>query len=196
MVIRAVFCRSYIVQGILAWLCLGCHWGKLLLSCLLSLHYIIATFSQLVGPPVGGALFDRFGIRGPCVFGLMAISVDLIGRLLLIERREALVWGFDPAAASSGHASDSASCADSRYGTFTTETGLSDESGRQASHTSVFRETGSTDPLQNRKAGTHGTPKFDTRDDPIPFLQVIRGLVMSSRAVTAVVNSLVYGYVA
>ena len=54
--------------------------------------------SQLVGPPAGGALFKRFGIRGPCIFGIVVISVDLIGRLLLIERREALALGFDPAA--------------------------------------------------------------------------------------------------
>jgi len=151
---------------------------------------------QLVGPPVGGALFDRFGIRGPCIFGIMAILVDLIGRLLLIERREALAWGFDPAAsinASSVHASDSASHADHHYGTFTTETGLLGQSGRQALRTSVFGETGSTDSLLDRAAGAHGALSFHTRDDPIPFLRVIRGLFMSSRAVAAVVNSLVYG---
>jgi hypothetical protein len=151
-------------------------------------------FSQLVGPPVGGALFNRFGIRGPCIFGVMVISVDLIGRLLLIERKEALALGFDPAAritACSEHAPDSASHADPHYGTFAVETGLPGESGQQALHTSVVGETGSTDTLLDR-----GAMKFHTRDDPIPFLQVIRGLFTSSRAVAAVVNSLVYGYVA
>lgn len=151
---------------------------------------------QLVGPPVGGALFDRFGIRGPCVFGIMIISVDLIGRSLLIERSEALAWGFDPAAsidASPDHASDSASYADPHYGTFTTETGLPDERGRQASHASVFGETGPTDTLLDREAGAHAALKFHTPDDPIPFHRIIKGLFMSSRAVAAVVNSFVYG---
>jgi DHA1 family solute carrier family 18 vesicular amine transporter 1/2 len=129
----------------------------------------------------------------------MVISVDLIGRLLLIERREALAWGFDPTAdidAFSDHASDSAGYADPWYGTFTTETGLPGESGRQSSQTSIFGETGSTDTLLDREAGAHGALKFHTRDDPVPFLRVIRGLFMSSRAVAAVVNSFVYGYVA
>ena len=129
----------------------------------------------------------------------MAISIDLIGRLLLIERREALAWGFDPAAntnTSFVHASDSAGHADRRYGTFTTETGLLGQSGSQALHTSVFEETGPTDTLLDREAGAHGALKFNTRDDPVPFLRVIKGLFMSSRAVAAVVNSLVYGYVA
>jgi MFS family permease len=57
--------------------------------------------SQLIGPPVGGALFDRFGIRGPCLFGIIVIAIDLMCRLLLIERREALVGGFDPVASVS-----------------------------------------------------------------------------------------------
>jgi hypothetical protein len=159
----------------------------------------MATFSQLVGPPVGGALFNRFGIRGPCIFGIMVISVDLIGRLLLIERREALALGFDPAAsisASSDHASDSAGHADPHYGTFAVPAGLPGESGQQALHTSVIGETSSTDTLLDRESGARGAMKLHTRDDPRPFLQIIRGLFTSSRAVAAVVNSLVYGYVA
>lgn len=123
----------------------------------------------------------------------------MIGRLLLIERREALAWGFDPAASinvSFDHVSAPASYLDPHYGTFTTESGLLGESGRQAPHTSVFGETGSTDTLLDREAGAQGAPEFHPRDDPIPFLQVIRGLFTSSRAVAAVVNSFVYGYVA
>jgi DHA1 family solute carrier family 18 vesicular amine transporter 1/2 len=161
---------------------------------MLSALHITVMFSQLVGPPVGGALFDRFGIRGPCIFGIMVISVDLIGRLLLIERREALALGFDPAAlrnsASSNHAPESA-----HYGTFAVEAGLPSESGQQALHTSAIGETGSTDILLDGEFGVHGAMKSHTQDDPIPFLQVIRGLFTSSRAVAAVVNSLVYGYV-
>jgi hypothetical protein len=130
----------------------------------------------------------------------MVISVDLIGRLLLIERSEALALGFDPAAsisASSDHASDSAtSHANPHYGTFAVEAGLPGESGQQALHTSVIGETGSTVTLLDRESSAQGAIKFHTQDDPIPFLQVIRGLFTSSRAVAAVVNSLVYGYVA
>ncbi len=142
--------------------------------------------SQLVGPPAGGALFKRFGIRSPCIFGVVVISVDLIGRLLLIERREALALGFDPAAsisASSGHASDSASHAVPHYGTFAVEAGLTGE-------------TSPTDNLLDRESRALGAMKIHPRDDPIPFLQVIRGFFTSSRAVAAGMNSLVCGYVA
>ncbi|KAF9260826.1 MFS general substrate transporter [Marasmius fiardii PR-910] len=50
----------------------------------------------LIGPPVGGALYDRFGFRGTCLFGVIAAIVDLIARLIVIERKYALKWGFDP----------------------------------------------------------------------------------------------------
>lgn len=150
---------------------------------------------QLVGPPVGGALFDRFGIRGPCIFAIMVISVDLIGRLLLIERREALALGFDPAViiGASDHDLDSATHADPHRGTFAVEVGLPRESGRQAFYTSIIGETGSTDALLDRESSASGAMKFHTRDDPIPFLQVISGFFASSRAVAVVMNSLIYG---
>lgn len=129
----------------------------------------------------------------------MVISVDLIGRLLLIERREALALGFDPAAsisAPSDHASDSARHTGLHYGTFAVEAGLPGESGQQALHSSVIGETDSTDTLLDRESNTRGAMKIYNQDDPIPFLKVIKGLFTSSRSVAAVVNSVVYGYVA
>ncbi|KZV61838.1 MFS general substrate transporter [Peniophora sp. CONT] len=55
------------------------------------------TLGLLLGPPVGGALFSRFGFRGPCIFGVIVTMVDLVGRLLIIERKDAIRYGFDPA---------------------------------------------------------------------------------------------------
>ena len=55
-------------------------------------------FSLLLGPPVGGALYKPFGIRGPIIFGICVTLLDLLGRLLIIERKDALRWGYDPAA--------------------------------------------------------------------------------------------------
>ena len=52
----------------------------------------------LVGPPVAGALYDRFGFHGPFIFGIIVTAVDLIGRFLIIERKHAIQWGVDPAA--------------------------------------------------------------------------------------------------
>jgi DHA1 family solute carrier family 18 vesicular amine transporter 1/2 len=148
---------------------------------------------------VGGALFDRFGIRGPSLFGIVVISIDLFGRLLLIERREALAWGFDPLTnsninASCDHAPITSDNAGPQYGTFTAETGLPGQRGQQSSHISVSGEADSTDPLLNRElADAHGAPPAHIQHEPISLLKVVRGLCMSSRAMAAVVNSLVYG---
>ncbi|PCH33242.1 MFS general substrate transporter [Wolfiporia cocos MD-104 SS10] len=50
----------------------------------------------LVGPPVAGALFSRFGFHGPFIFGIVVTMVDLVGRLFIIERKDALRWGARP----------------------------------------------------------------------------------------------------
>jgi hypothetical protein len=156
-----------------------------------------ATSSQLIGPPVGGALFDRFGIRGPSLFGILVISIDLIGRLLLIERREALAWECDPVAdmsASYEHDPISSDYAGPQYGTFTSETGLSDQRGLQVSHISAARGADSTDSLLDRETvDAHEALLVHIPHEPISLLKVIRGLCMSSRAMAAVVSSLVYG---
>ena len=52
----------------------------------------------IIGPPVGGVLYGRFGYRAPLVFGELCTLFDLIGRLLIIERKEAVTWGVDLAA--------------------------------------------------------------------------------------------------
>ncbi|KAI0358937.1 MFS general substrate transporter [Trametes cingulata] len=44
----------------------------------------------LIGPPVSGALDERFGFRGPFIFGIIVTAIEFIGRLLIIERKEAI----------------------------------------------------------------------------------------------------------
>ena len=53
---------------------------------------------SLVGPPVAGILYQRWGFKAPFVFGIIITAVDLVARLLLIERHEAMRWGVDPMA--------------------------------------------------------------------------------------------------
>lgn len=50
----------------------------------------------VLGPPIGGALYERFGFRGPFVFGIIFSVADLIGRFVIIERAESIKWGVDP----------------------------------------------------------------------------------------------------
>lgn len=52
----------------------------------------------LAGPPIGGALYSHFGYRAPFICGIAVAFFDLIGRLLIIERKDALRWNVDPAA--------------------------------------------------------------------------------------------------
>ena len=151
---------------------------------------LIFNNSLLIGPPVGGALFDRFGILGPCLFGIAMVSIDLFGRLLVIERREALGWGYEPNIDASDHAPNSASHVGLQYGSFTSESG---DRGHQTSHVSVPGEAHSTDSLLGPEADRLGAPAFHDYHDPISLFQVIRGLCMSSRAVAAVLNGFVYG---
>ncbi|EPQ61048.1 MFS general substrate transporter [Gloeophyllum trabeum ATCC 11539] len=99
-----VMCLARIIQGVsssvvwVAGLALLCetvpeaHVGRQLGLAMTGL-----SLGVLVGPPVGGALYHTFGYRGPFIFGIIVSVIDLIGRLLIIERKDALLWGIDPA---------------------------------------------------------------------------------------------------
>ena len=56
------------------------------------------TIGNLIAPPVAGVLYQRWGFRAPFIFGIVATAIDLLARLLLIERHEAMRWGVDPMA--------------------------------------------------------------------------------------------------
>ncbi|KAH9921390.1 uncharacterized protein B0H18DRAFT_1086101 [Fomitopsis serialis] len=38
------------------------------------------------------SLYDKFGFHGPFIFGIIITAIDLIGRLLVIERKHAILW--------------------------------------------------------------------------------------------------------
>ncbi|KAI4522902.1 MFS general substrate transporter [Schizophyllum commune Loenen D] len=57
---------------------------------------------SIVGPPVGGALYERFGFRGPFIFGIGCSVADLVGRIVIIERKDALRWAQTGAPAAPG----------------------------------------------------------------------------------------------
>lgn len=49
----------------------------------------------LIGPPVGGALYSAFGYRAPFIFGIIVTVIDFVGRLLIIERKDAVICDQD-----------------------------------------------------------------------------------------------------
>ncbi|KAI1786300.1 MFS general substrate transporter [Ganoderma leucocontextum] len=57
----------------------------------------------LVGPPIAGALDDRFGFRGPFIFGVIVTGIEFICRLLIIERKEAARWDVSLSALVESH---------------------------------------------------------------------------------------------
>jgi DHA1 family solute carrier family 18 vesicular amine transporter 1/2 len=60
------------------------------------------TIGSLLGPPVAGVLYKRWGFRAPFIFGIIVTGIDLLARLLLIERHEAMRWGIDPMEIAAG----------------------------------------------------------------------------------------------
>ncbi|KAH7918125.1 MFS general substrate transporter [Leucogyrophana mollusca] len=49
------------------------------------------SLGQLIGPPVGGALYARWGYRAPFVFGMIFTAIDFVGRLLVVEKMAAAI---------------------------------------------------------------------------------------------------------
>jgi MFS family permease len=46
----------------------------------------------MLGAPLGGILYTKFGFRGPFIFGCLLAVFDIVGRLLVIERKDAIRW--------------------------------------------------------------------------------------------------------
>ncbi|KAG2045226.1 major facilitator superfamily domain-containing protein [Suillus americanus] len=153
----------------------------------------------LVGSPAGGALYTRFGFRAPFIFGSICAVVDLLLRLLVIERSVALKWGYDPSEPSAvviKEAPDASSTPDI-----------------QLSSIPIAHVHGSTDPETNeveeptvpdksrlpnaRKLSIARRSIIDPAltQRPIPLLSVIFKLSQSPRALVALTMAFVYGLV-
>lgn len=52
----------------------------------------------VIGPPVGGGLYSRFGFRAPFIVGEICTVIDLLGRLLIIETKVIDNWNGNPVA--------------------------------------------------------------------------------------------------
>lgn len=138
--------------------------------------------SILLGPPSGGALYTRAGFRGPFIISITATAADLIARLLIIERKQAIRHGYDPAAPSAPPEElERPSVLHIIAGgpDKTLEPSGSPEDHKDAEmHTSVAGAT---------------TPAEDVKSLSLPA--ALRVLLKSSRALTVTYNTLIYGYV-
>lgn len=135
---------------------------------------------MVIGPPVGGLLYGRFGIRAPFIFGMSATFIDLVGRLLVIERKQALRWGVDPAVVKGAAPSDEG-----------VEKGTSD------SFKDAERPTMKDNEGQNN---SEVIPKDDAaivenRPKSLPLLRILSTIIKSPRAMAAVFITFIYGSV-
>lgn len=141
------------------------------------------TVGLLVGPAAGGGLYTHFGYRGPFVLGISMAVVDLIGRLLIIERKTALLYGHDPWGSA---AVDTPAPA-----TNEPSTGI-EAIPSEGAPTTVTRE--------NEKSGeSTGSAPVSQAGAPTPQLSlslpgVLLRLVKSPRALVALMGSAIFGF--
>ncbi|KAG5654297.1 hypothetical protein H0H81_005146 [Sphagnurus paluster] len=142
-------------------------------------------------PPVGGALYSALG---PFVFAMAAAVLDLIARLFIIERKDALKWGIDPKIPR-------------RVKQKTEEEGVA---GRAPVQPSPFSRPIPNDSESNMEVSMNGilapfegsisgTETFLIEDETskkgLSLPVVIMRLFQSSRASVAIFITFIYGYV-
>ncbi|KAF5377253.1 hypothetical protein D9615_006365 [Tricholomella constricta] len=193
--IYAVMCIARVLQGVgssMVWvvgLALLCDvTPEVLIGRQLGIAMGGLSAGTLIGPPVGGALYSHFGYRGPFVFGMASTFLDLIARLLLIERKDALKWGVDPKKANNGateetHDSERVTIQPSQSADGLQET--KNENNDVSEHSKHF------DSLQAAETSLSEKPQ----QKPASLLIVIVRLAKSSRALIAFIITFVYGVV-
>jgi len=140
-------------------------------------------------------LYSRFGFRAPFIFGEICTLVDLLLRLLIIERDVAIKWGYDPATGRDISATTDleASSTDDR----------SDATGPSQSrliplHSSSEQTPASVDPKEVQSAVDSCAPAANNSTvspvhKSLPILSIIWQIAKSSRARVALMVTLVSG---
>lgn len=124
-----------------------------------------------MGPSIGGALYTRFGFHGATAFGIALAFVDLVARAFIIERKDALRWGYDPSALPAPSPTDEM-----------------EQSPQDASSTAA-----TDDSRPSQASGIDLTPEVNNEKPPLSLLALFIKLCKSSRALTALGCTLVYG---
>ncbi|KAF7798599.1 hypothetical protein EIP86_009821 [Pleurotus ostreatoroseus] len=136
----------------------------------------------LIGPPVGGGLYSKFGFRGPFILSIIITAVDLIGRLFIIEKAEADAYRSE------------------------TESGILEAQPVEQDGPGTVGETLEMQPIQKNtdKADSavvssntqKATPPAALVPRPsLSLVQVVKKLLGTSRALTVLLSTLIYGYV-
>jgi MFS family permease len=161
------------------------------------------TIGLLLGAPVGGALYGAFGFRGPFIFGIIITFLDLVGRLLIIERKDALKYGYDPTASavkSSDEEADApeAKPANEKGKRETTSPSDPTESDENSTANVVPTTAGAPAVAPEQIVAEQGEAHGKLQDTPPQrpknaLLHAIIRLGKSPRAMTAYLNTLIIG---
>ena len=141
-------------------------------------------------------MYSRFGFRAPFIFGEICTLVDLLLRLLIIERDVAIKWGYDPATGRDISATTDleASSSDNRS---PDATGPSQPRPTLV-HPSSEQTPALVDPKEIPSALDSCTPAVNNSTvspvrKPLPILSVTRLLAQSSRPGVALILALMAG---
>ena len=151
----------------------------------------------MVGPPIAGALDNRFGFRGPFIFGVIITGIEFICRLLIIERKEAARWDASLSAlVESNHASrEHVNAYGATDQAVKTEGPAGGIAAQPHSEDAVV-----TEPATETAQRVPATPSEATETEPQPQVHLtVMGLLLkmvkSPRAMAPVFLSLAYGFV-
>jgi hypothetical protein len=156
----------------------------------------------MLGAPVGGALYSKFGFRGPFIFGCLLALFDIVGRLLVIERKDALPWISPsqdvPAASAKGHDQDIllAPATDQEQATSPAPEPAKEGARGKAQ---LSEPKTRTDGLEHDEVTTGDLydtpPAIISEVKPLSFLQVLAKLFTSPRALATTFNVFAIQYV-
>jgi MFS family permease len=150
--------------------------------------------SFAVGPALGGTLYQKLGFHAPFVLGIALAVVDLIGRIIVIERRVALQWGVDPwgPTQTASHHSFEMSVTESTIQP-TVHRSQTDIS-RDSTSIQPFPTDTVVDPTLLKVPGTSPDSKqLQQRPKTLSSWGVLWALMRSTRAMVAVVNTFICG---
>ncbi|KAH9927461.1 MFS general substrate transporter [Epithele typhae] len=151
-----------------------------------------ASFGFVVGPPVSGALNDRFGFRGPFIFGIIVTFIEFMCRVLIIERKEAERWD---ASLSPLVRTNTSSSRRPAYG------GTSNEKRDEPAPTDVLTAPADADagleaPSGSAAAAAMGTDAAAAQTAPqLSIVRLLWLMVKSKRTMAPVLLAFVYGAV-
>ncbi len=159
-----------------------------------TLKLTFSIHSFLVGPPIAGALDNRFGFRGPFIFGVIVTSIEFICRLLIIERKEAARWDASLSALVESHIASREHV--NAYGA----TAQADKNERPAAEIATQSQSENVDATTETPPHAPASPPGATEAQPqtqthLTVMGLLLKMVKSPRAMAPIFLSFAYGFV-